>query len=309
MSSSPFLGINHVGIVAHDAAALARFYGDAAALRPWPALEKINLPGSGITLAGPNAGLRVLAGGPLPQRRAVSEAGITHLCFQSTAVDHLRESFTQAQAAFHCPLIDLGTGFLYCYARDTEHNVAELEGVMPVWADRTPWFAHVNVACADIARQSAFYGALFGTAATRSPRLAGDPRLDQIADLHGVELRMAWVAAGNMQIELIHYSQPTAQATTPHSTRRQAGAGGHAYVALETADLAAAAAHLLACGGSLAEAQPARDTVIAADPEGNPLWLLARDTLKQHGAAYSQLPQPDITARFAAARALRQGPA
>ena len=82
---SPFLAINHVGIVAHDVQALAAFYRQAAAFKPWPALSALSLGGTGIALAGPNAGLRFLRGDAPPQHRPVSEAGITHVCLQSTA--------------------------------------------------------------------------------------------------------------------------------------------------------------------------------------------------------------------------------
>ena len=310
MDNSPFVAINHVGIVAYDLRALTAFYLQAAGLKPWAAHATLDFGGPGVALAGPNAGLRLMPGGAMPQRRHVSEAGITHLCLQSTAIESLRAAHADAQAAFHCPLIDLGTGYLYCYARDTEHNVVELEGVAPVWADATPWLAHVNVACADLPRQCEFYAALLGAAATRSPRLRNDERLDRIADLPGVELRMAWVPAGNMQVELIHYSQPayaaTTAATTATRSRRTPGASGHAYVAFEVQDLAAARAHLLACGGTLQDERVG--TVIGADAEGNPLWLLDRGWLTRHGASVTQLAQPDIVSRFNAARAALQGP-
>lgn len=310
MAASAFTGVHHVGIAAHDAARLQRFYADAAALRPWPALDALALPGDGVALAGPNAGVRVLPGAGVPQRRPVSAAGITHLCLQSPRIAALRAAHADAGAAFHSPLVNLGTGFLYCYARDPEHNVTELEGVADVWPDATPWFAHVNVAAADLPRLCDFYAGVFGSAATRSPRLRNDARLDAIADLPGVELRMAWVPAGNLQVELIHYTQPLAAATTAPGTRRDAGAGGHAYIALEVADLGAATAQLLQLGGSAAAvtaADAASGLRRAADPEGNALWLLDRSTLTRHGAAIAQLPAPDIAQRFAAARQALQG--
>jgi catechol 2,3-dioxygenase-like lactoylglutathione lyase family enzyme len=130
---NPILGINHVGIVAHDQAALQNFYARAAGLQPWSALDALGLPGGGVALAGPNAGVRLLPGASSPRRRHVSEAGFTHLCFQSPAITPLHAAFAEAGATFHSPLVDLGTGFLYCYARDPEHNVTELEGVAPVW--------------------------------------------------------------------------------------------------------------------------------------------------------------------------------
>jgi catechol 2,3-dioxygenase-like lactoylglutathione lyase family enzyme len=308
MASSPILGIHHVGIVAHGAAALASFYEQAATLQRWSAVQALPLPGAGIALAGPNAGLRLLEGGGPAQRRPVSEAGLTHVCLQSPALPALRDAFAAAGAAFHCPPIDLGTGFLYTYARDPEHNVTELEGVAPVWAESRPWLAHVNVACADLSAQCAFYAALLGAAAARSPRLRGNPLLDRIADLDSVELRMAWIPAGNAQVELISYSAPAAVASTLPSRRREPGASGHAYIAFEVEHLDAACKHLQACGGTVATA-PVGDAPLAtgADGEGNPLWLIERGWLMQHSASFSQLPQPDIVARFDAARARLQG--
>ena len=304
---NPILGINHVGIVAHDLPALQNFYARAAGLQPWSALDALGLPGGGVALAGPNAGVRLLPGASSPRRRHVSEAGFTHLCFQSPAITPLHRAFAEAGATFHSPLVDLGTGFLYCYARDPEHNVTELEGVAPVWTEPQPWLAHVNVACADLRAQCSFYGNLLGNQAARSPHLANDVRLDRIAAIDAVALRMAWLQAGNMQIELIHYSAPAAAATTSVSTRREAGANGHAYIAFEVSDLQAALQHVVASGGAVPRAGsdlPVADGLAhATDAEGNALWLLERRWLEQHGASFAQLPQPDITARFAAARA------
>jgi predicted enzyme related to lactoylglutathione lyase len=303
MAAPAFLGIHHVGIVAHDVAALLVFYERAAGLVRWTALESLPLPGTGVALATPNAGLRLLAGGQAPLRRPVSEAGFTHVCLQSPAVQGLREAFERAGARLHSPLVDLGTGFLYTYARDSEHNVTELEGVPPVWPQPQPWLAHVNVACADLPRLCDFYAALFASSAVCSPRLRGNPLLDQIADMKGVELRMAWVAAGNAQVELIHYCAPAAVASSGPSGRRAAGASGHAYVALEVADLGAACAQLVACGGTLrARTAPNAPLAHGADPEGNALWLIDHAWLEAQGASFTQLAQPDIVARFAAAR-------
>ena len=310
VTTRPILGVHHVGIAAHGVAALAGFYRSSSGLVDWPALDALQLPGGGLALAGPNAGLRLLPGAAAPLRRAVSEAGITHVCLQSTAIQGLQQAHAEAGARFHSPLVDLGTGFLYSYARDTEHNVIELEGVAPVWADPQPWLAHVNLACADIWQQAAFYAALLGSTAARSPRLRGDTRLDQIADLQGVELRMAWIDARNMQVELIQYTQPAAQATGRHSTRRLPGASGHAYIAFEVSDPDAAGALLLAQGGSVTDTLKGGLTNVGLrcrDPEGNALWLLDHDTLARCGAAIEQLPQPDVVPRFQAARAALQG--
>ncbi len=306
-ATTPFIGVHHVGLRAQDVDTLVDFYRAAGGLLPWPALDGLALPGGGVALAGPNAGLRILPGGGRPQHRAVSEAGITHVCLQSPDIAGLHRRFAGAGAQFHSPLVDLGTGFLYAYARDGEYNVVELEGVAPVWADPQPWLAHVNIACADIGRQADFYAALLGAPAVRSPRLQGDARLDQIAGLRGVALRMAWVPAGNQQVELIHYSQPAAHASSAPSTRRGDAAAGHCYIAFEVNDLAAATARLQHSGGQVDAVQAYSGLHTGRDPEGNGLWLLDSRALQAHGAAIAQLPRPRITREFAAARMPQQG--
>ena len=136
-------GIHHVALTLANARGAAKFYADAAG---FTAVDNVHLrlPTSANAiehtdaswLQAPNAYLRLLEPTAPPQppkaRREVAEAGIVHVCLQSVDMDNLYQNFARAGASFHAPPVDLGTGFLYSYARDAENNVVELEGVPPV---------------------------------------------------------------------------------------------------------------------------------------------------------------------------------
>ena len=299
MKGSPIRGVHHVALAVCDLPAAQRFYRQAASLQDWGAAEALGL---GPLLCSANGGLRLhrAASGQVPLRRPVSEAGVAHLCLQTPGLAAVIERFATAGACFHSNPVDLGTGFLYSYARDPEHNVTEIECTPPVWADDRPWLAHVNIVTADLPRLLVFYEALLGQSATRSPRLGGDTRFDQIADLPQVQLRAAWLNAGNMQIELMQYLHPATLAATG---RRASGAPGYSGITFEVDDLNEASAHLRACGGSAEEVDPGAALVAATDPDGNRLWLLDPRAAGAPQAAIAHLAAPRITQSFAAARA------
>lgn len=298
---SPVLGLHHLAIQVQDVAAAERFYVAAASLQPWPAAQPLSDVAGARWLSAANAGLCLLpaAPGASPVRRGVNEAGITHWCLQTPDISAVHRRFADAGAAFHCAPVDLGTGFLYCYARDPEFNVTEIECVPPVWADSKPWVAHVNIATADLSRLAAFYAAFLGSPAVRSPRLHSDSRLDAIADLPQVQLRAAWLQAHNVQIELMQYSQP---ATTLASGRRVAGEPGFAAMVFEVDSLLAAVAHLRHCGGSAVDATAGTNVAQCSDPDGNRLTLLHLQSPAARAASFQQLPEPFITHRFETAR-------
>ena len=299
------VGLHHVALAAQDVAAAARFYRDAAHCQPWPAAAALGLSANATPMCSSNAGLVLLPADPAtaPVRRPVNEAGIAHVCLQTPDIAALVGRFKAHGATLHNEPIDLGTGFLYCYARDPECNVIEIECVAPVWPDPRPWLAHANIVTHDLPRLLDFYGRWLGTQAVRSPRLHGDTRLDRIADLAGVQTRMAWLGAGNAQIELMHYLHP---ATTAHTGRRAPGVSGFAHLAFEVTQLAQACAHLVACGGCIDDGA-ASDLppwqAAGCDPDGNRVLLLDLLAAGHQDLRIAALADPHITQRFAAARA------
>jgi catechol 2,3-dioxygenase-like lactoylglutathione lyase family enzyme len=289
-------GIHHVALAVADLQAAERFYRNAASMMAavqQPALPLPAGPGASVMLNGANCSLRLLAT-PLavPAPRPVSEAGITHFCVQGVDPAALHARFGQAGASFHSDLVDLGTGYLYCYARDPEGNVIEIEGVAPVWDDAAPWFAHAAMSTAQIGPMTDFYAAVLGTAAVRSPRMGKSRRMDRVAALDGVELEAAWIPGANMQVELMQYFQPATVA------RSQPPAGpGYQYFALEVDDVAAELARLQTLGASVPAdlAGHRSDTqAFCADPDGNLLLLLAPDAAH----AIDALPDASIVARL-----------
>jgi catechol 2,3-dioxygenase-like lactoylglutathione lyase family enzyme len=299
-----FLGIHHVALNVVDVSAAERFYTNAASMHAWSAGDALNLPGAGRYLSSKNMALRLLpanAEAPLV-RYPVSAAGITHVCFQTPDIALVYQNFATSRASFHCTPIDLGTGFLYTYARDPEHNVSEIECVPPVWTDAAPWLAHVNIASADLDRAIGFYSALLGKTAATSPRLRRNARLDAIANLENVDLRMAWIAAGNAQIELMQYANP---ATRIGERSADTNAPGYVHIAFEVSDLEMALAHLRACGGEVHEPRlPSAMSSIAdcRDPDGNRLLLMELDSNIAAIAGIASFPEPNIVDRFNAAR-------
>jgi len=301
--SRRFTGLHHVALTMQRPDRAARFYTAAAGCELWPAGQALGLAGDSVTLSAPNVGVVLLQAAVTepPVRRPVCEAGIAHLCLQTPAIAPVVQQMKSLGAQLHSEPIDLGTGFLYCYARDPEHNVIEVEGVAPVWPASRPWVAHANIVSHDLPRLCDFYSALLGVKAARSPRLRDDPRLDAIADLPSVQLRAAWLDAGNAQLELMQYLEP---ATTPTTGRRTPGAPGFAYLAFEVSGLDEACAHLTACGGELDPRPSALPwQAWATDPDGNRLLLL--DLQDDHHAPLriAALADAQITSRFAAARA------
>jgi catechol 2,3-dioxygenase-like lactoylglutathione lyase family enzyme len=305
-------GIHHVGLTLANACEAAQFYQDAAAFQPLNA-KTLHLPvgNSAIEIEGaswlqtPNAYLRLLEPSvpevPRKDRREVAEAGIVHVCLQSPSIEDLYQKFKRAGAHFHAPPVDLGTGFLYSYARDNENNVVELEGVPPVWEDTTPWVAHVSFSSADIDRLADFYAKVFGQTASKSPRFGPSRRMDLVSGMVNTEFRAAWILAGNMQIEVIQYFVPPTEVATKS---RALGDIGYSYVCFEVDDMSAAIAHLLSLGATQSAAlakMSEASRYFCFDPDGNILLLLSLDQA-EHEFAISKLPDAMVVARMTAAR-------
>jgi catechol 2,3-dioxygenase-like lactoylglutathione lyase family enzyme len=294
-----FCGVHHVQLSVAALERSAAFY-HAIGLSRTDDLPGLRVTGlEGEWFRGSNVALRLtnsLDSLGL-QRHDVNTPGITHLCMQTTEITALFERFGAAGASFHCDLTDLGTGFLYAYARDHEHNVIELEGVPRVVDDTDPWIAHVNIATLKIDRLADFYAGLFYGSPTRSPRFHDNPKLDAIANLSGVSLRMAWVNAENAQIEFSEYSSPRSH------TMRNASAPGYGCIAFQVTNIAAAMARVVDLGGR-AVAQDAAYPHLARceDPDGNTILLL--DLSAEHFAAsrIESFPDSTIARRFADAR-------
>ena len=312
-------GIHHVAICVDDIKSATNFYLHTAQLEIENDADQLGLPilpgtSEATMLRGANARLRLIALNHLAVQtngraantaepmRPVSKAGITHFCLQAPEIKALYLQFAIAGATFHSDPVDLGTGFLYCYSRDLEANVVELEGVPRLWDDPRPWFAHVSLSTPDIERLSAFYSGVLEQPAIRSGPLGPNRRLDQVAGLHNVELKAAWIPAQNIQIEVMQYFQPP---TTPKSLDERAWAelatqAGYCYICFEVTDAQNALDYLLSLG---ATQTPAMATLsgghlaFCADPDGNLLLLLSLSSEAQ-SFSIAHLDDPFIGTRM-----------
>lgn len=305
-------GIHHVGLTVSDANAASKFYSQAAYMTTDVAsrlstllpLEQQHVRVD-ITLRSANAYLRLLEVQPTkPQRqdfRQVSEAGIVHICMQSPNMPWLYEQFQNCGASFHAPPVDLGTGFLYSYSRDLEHNVVELEGVPPVWDNPTPWIAHVSFSTSNIDRLTNFYSKLLGHPAARSPRFGPHPRMDAVSGMKNTEFMAAWIPCTNMQVEVIQYFSPP---TTPHMAARSLTDLGYSYVCFEVAHIESALQYALSQGAEQSTHLVKMSTSHSAfctDPDGNLLLLLVLGE-DDHALKISALPDPTVVSRMTTLR-------
>lgn len=304
-------GVHHVALTVRGEAAASQFYAGAADMQLCAdadaQLALTALPGiaASTLLKSGNSYFRILSA---PQsaavsdiRRPVSQAGIVHICLQSPKIEQLHAKFEAEGADFHAPLVGLGTGFLYAYARDLEGNVVEIEGVMPVWEDPKPWVAHVSYSSHDRDRLAQFYADVLGQGKGSSPEIGPRSAIDKVSGLSQTRFKAAWMPTVNMQVEVIQYLNP---ATVAHEAKRQFSDLGYAYVAFEVTELESERARLLELGATqdaqLAALSGAQHAFMA-DPDGNFLLLLCLGRARE-ALSIAALPDPAVVARMSLAR-------
>ena len=204
----------------------------------------------------------------------VYRAGLRHICIQAADGDRLYDDFVRAGAKSHARPSGLGTGNLYCYVRDPEDNILELEG-LPYAASVTspPWFAHVALVTPDIKRLSAFYTLVTGAPVHSSGHFGPEAKYDVVAGLENIVFDGAWVKAGPLTLEFWQYHQPQ----TELRPSVDASHYGWSHFALEVDDLEGEYQRLLAAGvhfHSTPMSNGAVRFVYGRDPDGNIFELL-----------------------------------
>lgn len=204
----------------------------------------------------------------------VFRAGLRHLCIQAVDGNQLYDAFVGAGAKSHARPSGLGTGNLYCYIRDPEDNILELEG-LPYATSVTspPWFAHVALVTPDIQRLSAFYSFVTGVPVHSTGHFGPDRKYDVVAGLENIVFDGAWVKAGPLTLEFWHYHQPQTQSRPPANASQK----GWNHFALEVDDLDAEYQRLLAAGvpfHGVPMSNGAVRFVYGRDPDGNIFELL-----------------------------------
>ncbi len=286
------VGVHHIGIAAADRAASAAFLA-AAGFAQKPPLEAPT-----TLLAGPNCYVELIDAALPAVYRAVNEPGITHCCLQQRALEPLLARWEQLGGAPHATPLTLGTGLRYCYVRDAELRVFELEELPYAPPEQMPWVGHVGIASAQIERLASFYHEATGGERRGGGVVGPNPLLDRLAALAGVTAIPAWIVGGNISVEIWQYLTPP----TVENRRATSGAPGYDHICFEVDDVPSELARLIQLGASAVHS-PARHAagVIALlrDPDGNPIELLAPAS----GApSIAQLADPGVLSRMDARR-------
>ena len=290
-------GVSYVGISVSDLDRSATFYNsptgmievDRSRISRNAVIDSIsgrsNVVAETRLLRGGNAQIRLMQfKDPSAAARAtapmtVNGPGITHVCHQSPAAKPLYPGFVAAGAV---PVTRGGqpirlvpeVPWRYVYARDPDGVMFENElnesATPPPFDHRV---SHVALATTDIERAVAFYTTLLGREPRERRFNLARPTLDQVADLDGVKLNVAWYTIGNLELEIWQYLSPAPAAS---EKRRPIDALGYNMIVLDVTDVGAASARLVAAGGQLVGKPVAMDegqVAFGRDPDGNLIGL------------------------------------
>jgi catechol 2,3-dioxygenase-like lactoylglutathione lyase family enzyme len=310
------VGIHHIGVSVESVDRSAGFYErafgfeeiyrfpltDDAAGRAM--LQLPTIAGTAAMLRGPNMVVEVFefAGGKARDYdRPVNAPGITHFCLQTHSMEEASERMIAAGGRFPSEPTDLGADIVYAYPRDPDRNVIELEGLPATGETALAWAAHVSITTPDIDRAVAFYERLTGRTARRSGRLGPNAKIDQVANLEGVELSGAWLSVGNVQLEFWQYHEPPAHSL---DEGRLVSDPGYSHFAFEVDDLVAERARAQELG-MVFQGEPIEMGGICAtygrDPDGIVVEFI-QFRGADRGRAIAAFPDPGIVARVERAR-------
>jgi catechol 2,3-dioxygenase-like lactoylglutathione lyase family enzyme len=263
--------IHHVGILGPDPVGSLAAFGQFTR-------GAIVADGDGAWLKGPNFLVRATRG-PAPMAAApVHAIGIAHVCVQMRDPAAARATLEAAGVAYIADPVSLGTGFHYCYARDAEHRLIELETAPFLQTDPSGWFAHVAFVSEDLPRILKFYAALLDLKVFPGGPFRNNPMLDQIAGLKGLDLEVGWLRARNLTLEFWRYNAPR----LPADQRRQLG---YSHIAFEVANFEAAVTRARDLGATEGDGVdlPSIGAMHALrDPDGNRIVFLAPDSAHAH---------------------------
>ena len=311
------VGIHHIGVSVESLDRSATFYERAFGFEEvyrFPLRDNaagramLQLPaiaGNAAMLRGPNMIVEVFEFAGAKARdydRPVNAPGITHFCLQTSTMEEASARMKAAGGRFPSEPTDLGADILYAYPRDPDRNVIEIE-CLPATGETAPaWAAHVSITTPDIDRAVAFYERLTGATARRSGRLGPNAKIDQVANLEGVELSGAWLPVGNVQLEFWQYHQPPAPRV---DEGRLVSDPGYSHFAFEVDDLVAERARAQELG-MVFQGEPIETGGICAtygrDPDGIVVELIQfRDADRRR--AIAAFPDPGVVPRVEQARA------
>lgn len=234
-SATGVKGIHHVSLSVRDIDRAVTFYTQAIGLTEvrryqvagqLPVEKKSGVKSVSrnvVLLRGPNGQLELnqFAGNDKKPTSTmpIQGPGITHVCYQAPAASDLygktKSSGGSVVSRGTVP-VDRGYGIQYAYAKDTDGIMYELERLdKPPFSDAV-WMGHVALVTPDIDRLVDFYTKLLGVKPhNRIDNIRNSPKLDDIANIDSLKLRVAWFKTGNITLEIWQFDNPRTR--TPDS--------------------------------------------------------------------------------------------
>jgi Glyoxalase/Bleomycin resistance protein/Dioxygenase superfamily len=214
-----------------------------------------------------------------PAAPKVHEAGITHICLQARDAPTLKAELEGADISFNADLITLGNGTWYAYGHTPSGFVVEVESAEYAPEDAPKaWLSHVALCTHNLEALAEFYAKLTGRPWFGGYRVKQNPANDRITGLDDVDLKVCWVACGNIMLEFWQYLNPETQRRTPSVNQKSAGLN---TLTFELDDLRQALPHLIEAGVTFGDntiqEHPTGLLIEGTDPDGNALAFVSFD--------------------------------
>lgn len=214
-----------------------------------------------------------------PAAPKVYEPGITHICLQARDAPNLKAQLENSDITFNADLTTLGNGTWYAYGNTASGFVVEVESAEYAPEDAPKaWLSHVALCTHDLENLSSFYAKLTGRPWFGGYRVKQNPANDLITGVADVDLKVCWVACGNIMLEFWQYLNPETQRRPANQDQKGAGLN---TLTFEVEDLRSALPHLVEAGVEFADNLIKEDKNLlwleGTDPDGNALTFVSFD--------------------------------
>lgn len=260
------LAVHHLGLRAPEPALSLAPYAHFLDVAPWPSEDGA----AASWVVAPNSFLFARAGATPERAASVHATGIAHLCLRTRDRLQGRARLEAGGVRLLADPLSLGTGFHYSYARDREGRLLEMENAPFIREVPRAWLAHVAWVTQDLNLLSSFYAALLDRPVAPGARVAGNARVDTVAQLQGVDLQPAWITGLNLTLEFWRYHGPA----LADPDERQCG---YTHVAFEVSEPMSMQHDAIALGATAAAPENlwGLEWPAVLDPDGNRLVFVA----------------------------------
>lgn len=254
---------HHVSINVSNLAHTVRFY---LAL----GLPVIPLTPNQAFVITPNTGI-VLTHTPHAHapNREVHDLGWRHVCLQVPCISRAVDTCVSFGVTLLSTPVDLHTGHLYVYGRDTDDILYEIEEVPYTPFQYPSWLGHMAGVSDDVLRLKRFYAEFIGGDVVDPGIIGPNPAYDRVVGFDQTRLHPVWIKRLNLTIELWQFVQPV----SPPRHKSADTTLGYQSIALVSDSIVTDAQHGCALGGTCINVSATH--VIMTDCDGNRIDLYA----------------------------------